>query len=159
MTTFERALAFVLDAEGSYAHHPEDDGGETVWGISRVAHADIPWPPTQAQAVAIYQRDYWEPIRGAELPPGLALALLDGAVQHGAGDAIRMLQRALGRGVTVDGWIGPQTMAAVKTAPLRPLLVGYLAERALHYATHHDWPHFGRGWSRRLFRCHQAALG
>lgn len=158
MTTFELALTFVLNAEGGASHHPDDDGGETVWGISRVAHADIPWPPTQAQAAAIYQRDYWGPIRGADLPPGLALALLDGAVQHGPVDAIRMLQRALGRGVTVDGRIGPETIAAAKTAALAPLLVDYCTARALHYAAHADWPTFGRGWIRRLFQCYAAAL-
>lgn len=69
---------------------------------------------TRAQAVDIYRRDFWQRVRGDELPREVAFQALDAAVNHGIGNAVRWMQRAAG--VADDGVIGPVTLAAVQRA-------------------------------------------
>lgn len=154
--SFERAVSFVLSQEGGASHHPDDPGGETFFGISRRAYPDIPWPPTSEQAIALYHRDYWTPIRGEELPPGLDLVMLDTAVNHGGARAIRLLQTTLG--VTVDGILGPQTLGAAQVANIPWVVEEFLARRAMVYATLPTFTIFGLGWMRRTMRCLAVAL-
>lgn len=40
MANFDIAYKRTVSAEGGYAHHPNDKGGETYMGISRRAHPD-----------------------------------------------------------------------------------------------------------------------
>ncbi|MFC0282394.1 glycosyl hydrolase 108 family protein [Camelimonas abortus] len=59
---------------------------------------------------AIYRQQYWEKIRGDDLPPGVDYVVFDGAVNSGVAQSAKWLQRALG--VRVDGIIGNATIAA-----------------------------------------------
>ena len=56
--------------------------------------------------------------------------IFDSAVHHGVPRANRLLQRAVG--VTVDGIVGPVTIAAARDMPQADLMKLYAAERA-HY--------------------------
>lgn len=116
-TYFERFVEMVLEAEGAPTNDPLDPGKETVFGISRTYHPGIPWPPTRAQAIQIYRHDYWAPMRGDELPPGLALVVFDSAVIPGLNFAIAALQAALR--VEGDGVVGPNTIAAARHSTWR----------------------------------------
>jgi hypothetical protein len=52
---------------------------------------------TMDEAISIYHRDYWLPISGDDLPPALAIATFDCAVNQGVTKAKRILQLALKR--------------------------------------------------------------
>lgn len=169
-SAFDFAVSHVLLEEGGLSDHPADPGGRTNFGVTqttldavRSSYPELNLPLTvdrlfSHHAKEIYRRHYWAPIRGDELPVGVALWMLDTAVNHGPGRAIRMLQQALG--VKVDGWIGAKTLAAARAADRRALLDEVSARRAHHYmlqdAIDDD---FGLGWARRLFRTYSAASG
>jgi lysozyme family protein len=161
---FRRAIGFTLSdrIEGDFTDDPEDRGnwtggakgkGElkgTKYGISAAAypHLDIA-SLRKDEAIDIYWRDYWIPVRGDDLPPRLAGLVFDAAVNHGVGDAARMLQRAVG--ATVDGVIGPRTLAASRQGEQDVAIANFLAERLIDYMKAPTWKTHGRGWSRRLF--------
>ena len=129
MSNFDTAIAFVLSEEGGYVNDPNDPGGETNFGISKRAYpalqiADL----TQAEATAIYQRDYWARIPDMEaLSPALSLLVLDCAVNQGVGRAQQLLA---------------QTHDALAFQSLR----------LDHYLLSPHWAEYGRGWTRRLLR-------
>jgi len=159
--TFHHAVDWLLgpEIEGEHSNDPNDKGGDTWYGISRVANPDMPWPPTREQAIARYRERYWDACRCDELPPIIAVAVFDAAVQHGPRDAVMFLQRTVH--ARLDGKIGPETLG--KAADATPdTLAHFLSYRARYYTelTHKDYSqlHFIRGWSRRLFLLHRFAL-
>lgn len=153
---FSRAVEFVLDEEGGFVDNPRDPGSATNYGISQRAYPDVDIRAlTRDDAIAIYQRDYWD--RLPVLRDGVALAVFDCAVNVGLTRAIRILQLSVG--ARADGICGPKTRAAVRAVPERELLVLFSAERARYYALLDDLDdYFARGWMRRTFRCYDAAL-
>lgn len=155
--TFRLAVEAVLSHEGGLSDDPLDPGGLTRWGISQRAYPELDIRQlTREQAIDLYREDCWERLRCGDLPPAVAVALFDTAVNQGAGSAVRMLQQSLG--VTTDGLIGPRTIAAAYGVPAGDLLVDFLARRAVRYAETPTFPHFGRGWMRRLFSVHTVCL-
>ena len=101
-----------------------------------------------SQAVDIYRRDFWQRVRGDELPREFAFQALDAAVNHGIGNAVRWMQRAAG--VADDGVIGPVTLAAVQRAQPADLVLRFNAERLRFYAKLTTFGTFGRGWVNRV---------
>jgi lysozyme family protein len=80
----------------------------------------------------------------------------DAAVNHGVSNAARMLQEALA--VTVDGEIGPQTLAASRATSASELVARYAdIRRARYRSLGHFW-RFGRGWLRRVDLTMDAAI-
>lgn len=145
MADFNAALKKVLRHEGvefdqagepipghtGYVNHPDDPGGETNYGITKaearlagycMGMADM----TYGFAASIYREDYWNMIRGDEIPDQqIADELFDTAVNCGFGTVSKFLQRTLNvlnmRGASwpdlkVDGDIGPKTIEALRTA-------------------------------------------
>lgn len=155
---FAAGVAIELREEGVHSDHPLDPGGDSWWGIARTSHpTETPWPPTRDRALELYRLEYWNPCRCAELPWALALALFDGAVQHGDATARAMLQAAAG--VAADGVFGPTTMARLGApADLGPMLDAFMAARGLLYARNKEFPTFGAGWMHRAFEVHRLAL-
>ena len=74
--------------------------------------------------------------------------LFDAAINHGIGNAIRMLQRAVG--VADDGVVGKITLGAINEKTLDDVLVLFNAERLEFYSKLKTFDTFGRGWSRRV---------
>jgi lysozyme family protein len=74
--------------------------------------------------------------------------VFDAAVNSGPAQATRWLQRALG--VTADGVIGPQTMAAAYAHSHETLRLSILAQRLRFMASLKNWPSFSRGWAIRI---------
>ena len=157
---FAWAIERVLLEEGDYANDPHDPGAETKWGVARASHPEIPaaaWRDfKRADAVLLYERDYWTPIRGDELPGPIATALFDAAINQGVTVAVRLLQSCLGVGV--DGVMGPVTVREARQRDTSILLAEFMAERVLRYASLPGFARYGRGWARRCFRMHRAAL-
>lgn len=165
---FNAAVLEVLKAEGGYQNDPEDRGnwtggakgvGEnkgTHWGISAAKYPDLDIRSlTRDDAVAIYHRDYWRPVRGDEVPYRLALVLFD--IQVNGGHPVTWLQQALG--VTADGVFGPATLAAIGRAGDPKALVGrVLRRRVLYYTTLGTFERYGPTWIQRSFDLHRAAL-
>lgn len=150
MSNFDKAFELVVGVEGGYVNDPRDPGGRTIYGITERDHPDL-WragPPTLEQAKARYKRDYWDDVRGDELPWPLSLFVFDAAVNQGADAAVRVLQKTLG--LVIDGKLGPKTLAAAQRAS-RDQQALYLADRALRYTGTRNFDRFGRGWFKRLF--------
>jgi len=149
MKAFDLLVERVLSHEGGYVNDPRDPGQETRWGISKRGYPAVDIRNlTRAQAVDIYRRDFWQRVRGDELPREVAFQALDAAVNHGIGNAVRWMQRAAG--VADDGVIGPVTLAAVQRAQAADLVLRFNAERLRFYAKLTTFSTFGRGWVNRV---------
>ena len=163
MDAFTAAFAVVVGEEGGFGADPTDPGNwtggavgsgrlaGTKFGISAAAWPDLDIAQlTLAAAQAIYRRDYWDRVRGDDLPPAVALLVFDAAVNNGTERAARWLQAALG--VAEDGAIGPATLAAVtaRADDGGALASEFLAQRLVFMAALPTWRAFGLGWARRL---------
>lgn len=158
MTTFDKVIDFVLTHEGgaTITEDPMDPGGLTKYGISQRAHPLLNIRMlTEEAARQIYREDYWNKIRGDELPPALAVVVFDCAVNQGPHAAIRILQQAVG--VNDDGILGPKTLAAASAAGSM-VLAELVARRMVAYGLNPKFTRYGLGWSRRLAECHELAL-
>jgi len=128
---FDEAINFVLEMEGGYTLDPNDPGGETNYGISRKSYPNLDIKNLSRQdAVEIYRKDFWTPCHCDDLPRYWAMLVFDSAVNQGTRVAIRIMQIALN--VTVDGIVGPKTLAAARSAKPRAVKVA-LAQRIAAY--------------------------
>lgn len=154
---WEKAIAFVLKEEGLYSNDPNDKGGETNFGISKRSYPNVDIKSlTVDKAKEIYIKDFWNVCHCDELPFPLSIAVFDSAVNQGVGAASRMLQIALN--VTVDGVIGPKTIAAA----FKSEFVGvrrFLTQRMVRYidtiAKDPTQRVFAENWAGRLIRLTQ----
>lgn len=156
-SSYDRALAAVLEHEGGWSDHPADNGGATNKGITLATFRRFIKPKgtkadlkalTTEQAAVVYRHEYWDKVSGTVLPAGVDYAVFDFAVNSGPSRAIKFLQKVVG--VEQDGKIGPKTLAAVAAmAPLK--IVAELCEaRLLWLSSLADWPTFKRGWTSRV---------
>lgn len=158
---FSLALPLVLAHEGGYSNHPKDPGGPTNKGITqRVYDAwrrgkSLPTQSVkaiaQSEVEAIYRAQYWNAVRGDDLPAGLDYAVFDYAVNSGPSRAARDLQKQLG--VTADSVIGAITLDAADAAMRldeEHAIAAYCEERLDFDKSLSTWPTFGKGWNRRI---------
>lgn len=164
--SYDRALSEVFKHEGGYVDHPKDPGGATNMGITfavlkawrgrEITKQDVK-NLTRAEAADIYRKNYWDKVRGDELPAGLDLAVFDFAVNSGPKRAAEFLQRLLG--VTADGIIGPDTLAAVRAIKDVALMINmYMDRRESFLKGLKTFPTFGKGWMSRTKAVRQSAL-
>ena len=168
MNEFERAFELVVGVEGGFSLDRYDPGNwtkgkvgagtlrGTKYGISAGAypHLDIA-ALTLGQAKDIYRRDYWDRVQADKLGWPLSLAVFDGAVNHGAATAAKLLQKAIG--ATVDGQIGPATLARMRGLGTDEAAALFMRQRATYYRSLRTWGRYGEGWMNRLFRVAFAA--
>lgn len=147
--SFDVFIERVLSHEGGYVNDPRDPGGETKFGIAKRSYPNTDIKAlTRQQAIEIYRRDFWARVQGEKLPAEVAFQVLDAAVNHGPGNAIRWLQRAAG--VADDGAFGPISLAAVRRASAADLVLKFNAERLRFYRKLSAFDAFGRGWIDRV---------
>lgn len=103
---------------------------------------------SDAEVAAIYKRNYWDKVRGDDLPSGLDLVAFDAAVNSGPARGARWLQQALG--VADDGKIGPATLARAHASYAPAVIERAVGFRLAFLKRLKTWPHFGKGWSRRV---------
>lgn len=146
---FDRCLTFVLQHEGGYVNDPKDPGGETNMGISRKSYpSENIKDMTRARAAQIYKRDYWDAVRGDELPTGLDLVAFDAAVNSGVSRGAKWLQEAVG--APADGKVGPHTLAAAHAAHPEAVIDRACGLRLTFLRKLSTWGRFGKGWGRRV---------
>jgi lysozyme family protein len=156
----DMAIRKILEHEGGYVNHPDDPGGATNKGITIATFrsfikrdgtiADLKALTTQ-QAVDVYKAQYWDAVRADDLPSGVDYSVADFAVNSGPSRAAKYLQAALG--VTQDGAIGPQTIAAANAADPKAIIRKINADRLAFMKRIQGgklWKTFGRGWQRRV---------
>lgn len=155
--SFDKAFDRIIGHEGGYVNHPNDPGGETKYGISKLAYPNEDIKNlTIDRAKELYKRDYWDRARADEYDFAIGFRLFDIAVNSGIGNAIRMLQKAAG--VAPDGQIGPISIQAIKSKPVKDILMLMSAERLEFYAALSTFDTFGRGWARRVASNLRAAV-
>ena len=132
MTAFERTFPTVLHIEGGYSNNPNDAGAATKYGITeRVARANGYIGDMRdlsiEQATRIAKSQYWDVLRLdeiADVDESVAAELFDLSYNMGvaiAGDFLQRSLNVLNRGatdypdMTVDGVVGPVTIAALKS--------------------------------------------
>lgn len=130
MTAFDEAFAHTVGLEGGYSNHPDDRGGETMFGITQAVARATGYDGAMkalplATAKAIYKARYWDVLMLDSISAksaALAAELFDTAVNMGTSKAGEMLQIALnalndqGRlygDVAEDGDVGAKTIAAL----------------------------------------------
>ena len=125
----------ILNAEGGFVNDPDDPGGPTNYGVTlktlerlghdlnqdgRVDIADLK-KLSSTQAIQIFVQYYFYKPRINQLPHMLHAPVFDMYVNAGT-HAVKLLQRTLilfDMEITVDGVIGPITIAATQTAARR----------------------------------------
>ena len=161
---FQRALALVLKHEGGWSDHPSDPGGATMKGVTLATYRayinkngtkDDLRNITQAQLEKVYREQYWNKVRGDDLPSGVDYAVFDFAVNSGPARAAKYLQAVVG--VAQDGVIGPQTLAAVKAASASAVIDKLCDKRLAFLQGLKTWSTFGKGWGRRVADVRSAA--
>ncbi|PBC02747.1 glycoside hydrolase family 108 protein [Mesorhizobium sp. WSM3860] len=159
----QESLARVLAHEGGYSNHPADPGGATMKGITqRIYDAYRRSKGLALRSVKgimgqelfeIYDRQYWDAVKGDQLPAGVDYVVFDGAVNSGPKQSIIRLQRALGplyQG-RLDGVLGLGTIAAVQACNNHDALIDRICDLRLAFLQHlKTWPVFGPGWSSRV---------
>lgn len=162
---FESSLKLVLKHEGGWADHPKDPGGATMKGITIAVYRENINPKgakedlrkiTDAQVAQIYRSQYWDKVRGDDLPSGVDYAVFDYAVNSGVSRASKHLQGVVGK--RQDGKIGPETLAATN-AMLAPSVINNLCDRRMVFLRNlKTFPTFGKGWTSRVSGVRAEAL-
>lgn len=148
LVDFPVAIERVLSHEGGYVNHPRDPGRETKFGISKRSYPNVDIANlTRDGAKAIYKRDFWDEC-GSNLDDGVMFQVFDAAVNHGIGNAIRMLQRAVD--VADDGHWGPHSQSTYAKFSESGVIMLFLAERLDFMRRLITFKDFGSGWSGRI---------
>ena len=88
---YDKCLETILHHEGGYVNHPKDPGGETNLGVTKrvyeawVMENDLNQKDMKDLKVddvaPIYRKNYWDRIKGDQLPSGLDLCVFDFGVK------------------------------------------------------------------------------
>lgn len=165
MTKFEKCINIVLHEEGGFVNHPKDPGGATNFGVTKsVYEAFIGKKVTvddikrmkKDDVYPIYEKLYWNKVKGDDLPAGVDLVVVDFAVNAGVSQSIKTMQRTLG--VVADGILGPRTLSMVKAVDPKTFINAFSSQRETFYRKLKGFPTFGKGWLRRVEAVKREAL-
>ena len=162
---FAACLRLTLAYEGGWSDNPVDPGGATMKGITLATYsawmgramtkAELKAIP-QGHVETIYRHEFWDKVRGDDLPAGLDLVAFDAAVNSGVQRGATWLQLAVG--AIPDGSIGPASVTAAKGAA-HAMAVGVACDVRLAFLKHlPTWGTFGKGWAARVAKVRAAAL-
>lgn len=158
---FDLSLERMLRSEGGFVDHPKDPGGVTNLGVTKRVWEDFTGTKvtvdemralTVEDVTELYRTNYWNLIRGNDLPHGLDYAVFDYAVNSGGGRAGRHIQEVVG--TTVDGGIGPNTIQAIndfcEEYGVLECVDRLLSKRIEFLKGLDHWETFGKGWTKRV---------
>lgn len=189
MADFEVCQKFTLKMEGGLSDDAADKGGLTkygvswaflkdlektkpslirdILGVSVVSRSDI-YNLTKEQAGAFFRARFWDPYDLDTMPQSVALCWFDMNVNHGAGNAAKVLQRACNRcdftvpKLDVDGKPGPKTKTALRHMGNVDGIVAITLERQAFYdriiANNPSQKVFKNGWANRCNAMKKQAL-
>ena len=162
---YDKCLETILHHEGGYVNHPKDPGGETNLGVTKRVYQEHGGTKDMKDLLVedvapIYKKGYWDKIKGDDLPGGLDLCVFDFGVNAGPGRAAKFLQQMIG--TTVDGGIGPNTLAKleeyIRENGEHEAVKKYQEMRQKYYENLSTFATFGRGWTRRVEETTKLAL-
>lgn len=153
---FQKCLSMLLHHEGGFVNHPKDPGGMTNLGVTKAVYDK--WigresteeemrALTSVDVAPIYKKNYWDRVRGDDLPSGVDWCAFDWAVNSGSGRPAKAIQRAVG--ATPDGAIGPRTLQAIMNKEAKAIVENVYTQRQSFYESLKTFETFGRGWTRR----------
>ena len=158
MITFDEAFDRLISHEGGYSDDPRDSGNwtggaqgvgqlkGTKFGIAACSYGYLDIKNLSLEdAKSIYRRDFWDVCGAAH--PAVKFQLFDASVNHGRGNAIRFLQRAVK--VAADGDWGVKSQAALESMEANDVLLRFLAYRLKFWASLQKFDIYGRGWTNR----------
>ena len=164
-SNYDKCLKTILHHEGGYVNHPKDPGGETNLGVTKRVYQEHGGTKDMKNLLVedvapIYKKGYWDKIKGDDLPGGLDLCVFDFGVNAGPGRAAKFLQQMIG--TTVDGGIGPNTLAKVEEYVREngehETVNKYQEMRQKYYEQLSTFATFGKGWTRRVEETTKLAL-
>ena len=158
---FDKAFELLIGHEGGFTQNPKDAGNwtggkvgygvnkGTKYGIASNSYPDLDIKNlTLDHAKLIYKRDYWNKVKGDELPMGISFHVFDMAVNSGVSRSIKLLQKTVG--TIEDGIIGPKTLESLKLMDVNQAIQIYNANRLQFYTSLSDFSNFGKGWVNRV---------
>ena len=110
---------------------------------------------TEADASHILEHLVWNSFQGDELPPAIAVMLMDVAAQTSANSAVKLLQKSFNAAkpkglLKADGIVGPRTIKAIRGLDAGELLNEFIVQRGATLAVRQTIRHFNLSWARRL---------
>ena len=164
-SNYDKCLKTILHHEGGYVNHPKDPGGETNLGVTKRVYQEHGGTKDMKDLLVedvapIYKKGYWDKMKCDDLPSGLDLCVFDFGVNAGPGRAAKFLQSMIG--TTVDGGIGPNTLAKVEEYVREngehETVKKYQEMRQKYYEQLSTFATFGKGWTRRVEETTKLAL-
>lgn len=165
----EVAFPWVIGVEKGYSHDAADDGNwtggrqgrgilkGTKYGVSAKAYPMLDIINlTIDDAAGIAKKDYWDVLRGDELPAGVSLAVFDHGYNSGVRHAVMLLQATLD--VHIDGVVGDETLKAAGGADIKMLVYDYALTRVEDYTRDRTWTEDGKGWCLRAINTARKAV-
>jgi lysozyme family protein len=156
-SNWDQVFKHVVDSEGGYSNHPDDPGGPTYRGVTLATYrnyvdkkgtiSDLKSMTTK-EIKDLYKKQYWDPVKGDQLPSGVDALAFDFAINSGPAQAVRELQRVVG--AKVDGVIGPETMAKIRAYNPAAFVKDYAQQRMGFLKGLKNWGTFGNGWTNRV---------
>ena len=162
---WEKSFQMVLKHEGGYVNNPKDPGGMTNLGVTKKVWEEFVGHEVDETAMRaltpelvkpLYKKNYWDKIKGDQLPIGVDYASYDLAVNSGTGRAAKYLQRIAG--VPDDGVIGPKSMEAIQSCDPEQTVDAICDMRLEFLKKLPTWETFGKGWGRRVEEVKAKAL-
>lgn len=156
LENFVTSLETVLKHEGGYVDHPKDPGGRTNMGITQAVYEKYLNRTVTEEEMKnikigdvriIYKENYWDKIKGDDLPSGVDFCVFDWAVNSGVSRASKALQKIIG--AKADGVIGPNTLKAVESADSEVIIQQLTEAREDFYKRLSTFDTFGKGWLNR----------
>jgi hypothetical protein len=162
MGNFDKSIELMLGLEGGKTDEGSDRGGRTNYGITQFTYNEwnkkhkLPkkdvFTITPDIAKQIYKEEYWNLIKGDQLPRNVANAILSMALTDGPQDSIKFVQKMLGV-EPVSGVMGPITMGKIleKTkngdADFAKAILNKQIDR---YQKDEQASTYGKGWTNRV---------
>ena len=163
-SNFQQSINAMLASEGGFVNNPKDPGGMTNKGVTKAvwegwtghdATEQTMRNLSTADVTPLYKKKYWDAVQGDVLPSGVDYCVFDTAVNSGAGRAIKLLQRTVG--VTEDGFLGPNSLAAILVSDVGSLIDKYCAARHEFLQSLSTFDTFGKGWTNRVLEVNATA--
>jgi lysozyme family protein len=164
ISNLSRSLELVLKSEGGFTTDPRDPGnrlpdgrkGSTNLGVTQanweayVGHP-VKWSDMRALTPEIvqpfYKKNYWDKVKGDDLPTPIDYLMFDFAVNAGPVRSIKIMQKAVG--TVQDGIFGPKTLTAIKAVPIDKLIKDFSDEKEWWYKSLKNHT-FETGWLNRV---------